>query len=112
MSPLNHPLCNDRLAGPPGAPHIPGLHIQRYEFEGVPITASFWKPSPEELLELNAGGCIALHVMSRTHAPISVRTEPAESNLSAPFELKDGSTVDPRSPWPFPAAADSEGGEP
>jgi hypothetical protein len=93
-------MCNGMLGSPVGAPHIPKVHVHRYDLDGVPVTASFWKPSPDELRDLVSGGCIALHVMGTTHAPISVRTEAAMEH-DASIDLKNGGKVDLRAPWPF-----------
>lgn len=35
---------------------------------------SWWEPTPEELAELNAGGCVRLTVVGQVHPPVAVDT--------------------------------------
>ena len=73
----HHPRCNAVLHG--GAPHIPDLHIRRDNDPVLPNVASYWRPTPDELAELVAGGCVEVVVLGHTHPPISIRTvEPAD----------------------------------
>lgn len=47
----------------------------------LPITitqdsmVSFWRPTPEELAQLNNGGLVALHVMGRTHPVVALSVQ-------------------------------------
>jgi len=72
MKPTHHPNCNDVLKKPAG--------MTEEECGDQPIcrsseyVTSFWKPSSEELLSLNGGGCVALSIMGATHPPLSVDT--------------------------------------
>lgn len=75
MSPIRHPLCNAVLRG--GAPHIPDLHIRRgdeSEDGCMPVVASYWRPTPDELRELLNGGVVEVVALGYTHPPISVRS--------------------------------------
>lgn len=40
-----------------------------------PVSTSAWKPSPEDLERLNAGGLIYLNIFSTGHPMVSVGTE-------------------------------------
>jgi len=72
MKPTHHPNCNDVLRKP--------ADMTEEECRDLPIcrsseyVTSFWKPSSEELLALNDGGCVALSIMGATHPPLSVDT--------------------------------------
>jgi hypothetical protein len=72
MKPTNHPHCNDVLRKP--------ADMTDEECRDLPIcrgseyVTSFWKPSSEELIALNGGGCVALSIMGATHPPLSVDT--------------------------------------
>lgn len=78
MNIYQHPACNEVLLPPKGDADCRPLPILRMQdTDGVPVTMSFWKPTPEELQQLNAGGVIALHVWGRTHAPLYVGTREA-----------------------------------
>jgi hypothetical protein len=77
MNPIQHPACNDILRRPPGTTEeeCGDLHIMRNDTQ----VWSFWKPSAEELLALNAGGTVGLIVEGRTHPPLSIcATHPTE----------------------------------
>jgi hypothetical protein len=79
MKPVRHNACNDVLRG--GAPHIPDLHIRRGDESDdgcMPVVASYWKPTPEELRELVDGGAVEVVIVGHTHPPISIRTAPME----------------------------------
>jgi hypothetical protein len=75
MAPIRHPACNAVLRG--GAPHIPDLHIRRgneSEDGCMPVVASYWCPTPDELRQLIEGGVVEIVALGHTHPPISVRT--------------------------------------
>jgi len=78
MNTHQHPSCNFVLDPPKGDTDCRPLPILRMtDTGGLPVVVSFWKPTPEELAQLNAGGVVALHVWGRTHAPLYVGTENA-----------------------------------
>lgn len=80
MTPIKHPLCNDILRKPEGMTEeeCGDLHIRRDNGS----VCSFWKPSAEELVALNAGGALALVVCGSTHPPISMQvTRPTEARV-------------------------------
>ena len=79
MKPIRHHSCNAVLRG--GAPHIPDLYVRRGDDSddgSIPVVASYWKPTPDELRDLNDGGAVELVVMGMTHPPLSIRTAAPE----------------------------------
>jgi hypothetical protein len=48
------------------------LPITRTEHCGQPVIASYWRPTPEELVLLNAGAPVALWVIGQTMPPVSL----------------------------------------
>lgn len=77
MKSIQHPACNDIVRRPEGTTEeeCGDLHIMRKDG----TVWSFWKPSAEDLLALNAGGAVALIVNSPTHPPVKVAaTYPTE----------------------------------
>jgi len=78
VNPIQHPACNDVLRRPPGTTEeeCGDLHIMRNDTQ----VWSFWRPSAEELLALNAGGAVGLIVEGRTHPPLSIcATHPTDN---------------------------------
>ena len=45
------------------------------EVEGLPVVKSYWRPTPEELAALNAGGLVALSVVGTTMPPVALEVE-------------------------------------
>lgn len=77
MKPVKHASCNSVLLG--GAPHVPDLHVRRgndSDDDSMPITASYWVPTPDELAQLVAGGAVEVVALGYTHPPISIRVAP------------------------------------
>lgn len=48
------------------------LPIADVMWDGVQAMVSYWKPTPEELAQLNAGAHIQLSVVGTSHPPVSV----------------------------------------
>lgn len=69
-----HKLCNTELLPPEGAKDVEPLFVTRGTMSHgdgeVRVVRSYWKPSPEDLAELNKGGCITLTLIGDTHAPL------------------------------------------
>lgn len=40
--------------------------------DGSVTVASFWRPEPEELAMLNAGGSVVLYVLGTMHPPVAI----------------------------------------
>ena len=82
MQTTNHPLA-DRVIGAPTnwdeALHGPcdALHVMVAKIDNMRMLCSFWKPTPEELAELNAGGSVMVGLCTLEHPVITVRTTPA-----------------------------------
>ena len=76
MEIFHHPkYVNAVLRAPADRPEVVDLPIHRTEVDlgdGVAphIVESFWKPTPEELAQLNANGCVVLTVWGITMAPV------------------------------------------
>lgn len=76
MDILNHRLCNTVLLGDPDE-GVADLPITRGKLpDGILCVRSYWKPSPEELADLNANGCIILSVFGSTHPPLRMDVAP------------------------------------
>ncbi|SOY56849.1 hypothetical protein [Cupriavidus taiwanensis] len=80
MQRIQHPSNNDVLGAPAGWDQkellVSALPITRTEVNGIPAVTSFWKPSPEELARLNAGGSVSLWVIGGTMPPVALEVEP------------------------------------
>jgi len=68
------------MGAPPGtAPGVCGglpMLIERSSiWPGAKKYTSYFKPSPEELAVLNAGGCVQLEVHGASHPPVSVNVD-------------------------------------
>lgn len=81
----HHPICNDVLLAPPGSVNVVDLPIWRGKRSvAVPggdvlvqnVVVSFWRPSEEELRQLNERGCVSLHVWGATFPPVQIGVEP------------------------------------
>lgn len=58
-----------------------GLPIIDYEISGVPCMSSFWKPTEEELAQLNAGAHIKLTIIGQSHPPVCVEVGRCEARI-------------------------------
>lgn len=78
MEPIDFKTANTTLKPPQGwnaekHGECVDLHV-RHDAEKSTFT-SMWKPSPEELGKLNAGGAVALSIISTGHPPVYVGVE-------------------------------------
>lgn len=73
MRHLQHPTNNGVLGAPPGVP-IESCNALPVTHHGLalPLVTSFWRPEPEELAALNAGGFVMVALWGKTHAPLKV----------------------------------------
>jgi hypothetical protein len=53
-----------------GQPQFVGLPVMAEVREGIPYMTSLWRPSPEELAILNAGGFVNLTLQVHQHPPV------------------------------------------
>jgi hypothetical protein len=66
MTPQKHPSNNTTVQVPAnwddrgGQLRIPALHVTQGQVHGTKVFVSFWKPTPEELAMLLAGGQVQL----------------------------------------------------
>ena len=79
MTPTQH-SSNNKVFGAPAnwdqsGVRCSALAVTTGEVEGCPVVASFWRPSAQELADLNAGGLVMLTVFSSTIFPVSVDVE-------------------------------------
>lgn len=66
MEIFNHPYCTHVLAPPKNMQNdCSPLPVAEIESEDGIWTASFWKPSPQELSSLLSNGCVVLLVRAR-----------------------------------------------
>lgn len=74
-----HPSNNGVLGAPAGwdQEQLPcgALPITRTEVEGQAAIVSYWRPSAEELVILNAGGSVALWIIGATMPPVAVEVD-------------------------------------
>ena len=79
MRPTQHPSNNGVLGAPAGwdQEQLPcsALAITRTDWDGVPAVVSFWKPSPEELAVLNAGGSVSLWIAGQGMPPVGLSVD-------------------------------------
>lgn len=80
MQKTQHPSNNSVLGAPEGwnqsSLPVGALPITRTEVNGVPAVISYWRPSAEELAQLNAGGAVVLWVIGDTMPPVALEVEP------------------------------------
>jgi hypothetical protein len=79
MNRTQHPSNNAVLGAPAGwdQKDLPcnALAITRTECNGIPSVVSFWKPTADEIVQINAGASIALWVIGSTMPPVSLTVE-------------------------------------
>lgn len=80
MQRTQHPSNNAVLGAPPGwdQQQLPcdALPITRISIDGQAGMVSFWRPTPEELAQLAAGGLVSLCVLGGAHPPVSLWVTP------------------------------------
>lgn len=80
MDRIQHASNNEVLGAPTGwrQSELPcgALPITRTDVDGKPAIISFWRPSAEELAQLNAGAAVALWVLGNAMPPVSLGVEP------------------------------------
>jgi hypothetical protein len=74
-----HPSNNDVLGAPKGwdQGHLPvsALPITRTQVEGLDAIMSFWRPTPEEIAAINAGGTVSLLILGSSMPPVSLTVD-------------------------------------
>ena len=92
MNKIQHPSNNAVLGAPSGwdqsALECGALAITQLEVGGCPAMVSFWKPTADELADLNAGAAVSLWIYGAAHPPVSVQVEP-----SADGQVQHGDTT-------------------
>lgn len=87
MKILNHPACTHQLGAPSDMQDgsCDALPVMYQTTEHGTFAISFWQPDAEELVELLAGGGIALHVRApgRQHPVVMVGTFPCPDGFEA-----------------------------
>lgn len=77
---VQHRSNNQVLGAPAGwnQNELPcgALPVTRTEVEGRHAMVSFWRPEPEELELLKAGGTVALFVFGDAHPVVGMAVEP------------------------------------
>lgn len=81
MRPTQHPTSNRVLGAPAGwdQGELPCGAIAITDVvldDGRPAVMTFWRPSADELVTLNAGGLVALAIIGKTMPPASIQVEP------------------------------------
>ena len=79
MRPTQHSSNNRVLGAPAGwdQSELPcgAIAVTDVIADGVPCVLTFWRPSAEELAQLNAGGLISLSIVGRTMPPAALGVE-------------------------------------
>lgn len=79
MRRTQHPTNNAVLGAPAGwdQGELPcgALPITRTEVDGIPVVVSYWTPSAQELVALNAGKPVALWVVGQTMPPVALEVD-------------------------------------
>lgn len=82
MDILKHPACTKLLGAPADMPEpdCAALPVIEQQDEWGIWSVSLWKPTAEELAELNNGGCISLHIRAQNdaHPVVGVGVQPHE----------------------------------
>lgn len=77
MNRTQHPSNNAVLGAPAGWSQaelpVNALPITRTEVGGKPAVVSFWRPTAEEIADINAGAYVALWVLGSTMPPIAIQ---------------------------------------
>lgn len=77
-----HPSNNAVLGAPQGWKQddlsCDALPITRTEVEGMPAVVAFWRPSKDEIAQIQAGALIAVWTIGQTVPPMSLGVEPAK----------------------------------
>ena len=75
-----HPSNNKVLGAPKGwdqkALECGALPVTQTEVDGKPAMVSFWRPSGDEIAQIQKGGLIAIWIISDSHPPVSIGVEP------------------------------------
>ena len=68
-----HSSNNMLLGKPPDSKNVETMPATMWVGEDGGVTvASFWRPEPEELAMLNAGGSVVLYVWGTMHPPVAI----------------------------------------
>jgi hypothetical protein len=80
MDRTQHPTNNLVLGAPAGwdQQQLPcgALPVTQLMVDGQPAMVSFWRPSAEELAQLQAGAFVSLWVYGAGHPPVAVGVTP------------------------------------
>ncbi len=68
-----HSSNNMLLGKPPDSKNVETMPATMWVGDDGSVTvASFWRPEPEELAMLNAGGSVVLYVWGTMHPPVAI----------------------------------------
>lgn len=68
MKAVAHVICNTKLVAE-GCHDLPAF---KYEVKGFTAWDTVWQPTPDELVQLNAGGLVVLTVLGVGHPPVKI----------------------------------------
>ena len=90
MRPHQHSSNNTVLAPPAGSTDVVALPVTRVLYDGKYLaTRSYWMPTAEELIALNAGAPVCFEIFQPTHAPILLGVEGLTMSTTYPLENHD-----------------------
>ena len=75
MNHVKHPQTNFVFTAPPGMQDCDDLNVVRATVQNEPDTKlimSYWKPTAEELAELNFGGHVRLTIVGQGMPPVAL----------------------------------------
>lgn len=80
MNKVQHPSNNKVLGAPQDwdQKRLPcgALAVTLSAVGDTPCVVSYWKPTPDELVALNCGQYVALHVVGTTMPPVAIEVMP------------------------------------
>ncbi len=76
MNFVHHAQCNATLTSEEEG--VKSLPVTRGKMGEVEVVRSYWRPTKEELKQLNKLGCVAMTMVGTTHAPVRLDVVPMQ----------------------------------
>lgn len=94
MNPTPHPTNNHAMSAPRGWDHEAepcatlSLTVIPHPTAGIELV-SYWKPTVDELIELNSGGLVTLHVLGQGHPVVALGVAPRPVAAAQPASAQE-----------------------
>ena len=76
MNPTRFAQCNIVMTAPKGMKDCVNVHACKCKYpNGSPVVITAWTPTPEELVKINLGHPIYLHIVGQSMPPVAVMVE-------------------------------------